>query len=455
MAKRIKKKVTAPRPAVAARLPGLPADGRVKMAEILTTMAVEVLKPGLTSPSREARGMGLLVAVAAWNRELGEALSLRRLPAALAAIAPLGSSAWAELRSDDLEALIAKLVRHKRQHHPNDHRLVNSAEITDIGTVLVNWHDLDPVASTRTEAPTPAAPPRPRAAGTPIADKVLRGMKRYLAQKVIDLRAFAVGRQNARELQKTLASEETLRGLDPPHAIYVYAQNQAAVMAEQLLMLKELARVRRMLIMAEDEYMPNGPPISPLTKSFFGFWSLFDVRVGPGEETVGTIILAVGATFGMHPELLRLIEALQASRMGVYQHEGLVGDQVVLRELVTDEVVLATSPAGYLGCKGELWYVRLVPPPVDVGPHIVLTTPYILSSPRVESWRAYFGRALASAPQAERTAAYVDHMKYGPTHDYWTEFVFEAYLNHQVDAIFLTGLPDVAESRPHSRINQR
>ena len=41
------------------------------------------------------------------------------------------------------------------------------------------------------------------------------------------------------------------------------------------------------------------------------------------------------------------------------------------------------------------------------------------------------------------------------TRDYWTEFVFEAYVNHQTEAIFLAGLPDTPESRPHSKVNYR
>jgi hypothetical protein len=39
----------------------------------------------------------------------------------------------------------------------------------------------------------------------------------------------------------------------------------------------------------------------------------------------------------------------------------------------------------------------------------------------------------------------------------WSEFVFvfEAYVNNRSDFIFLAGLPDVAESRPYSRINNQ
>ncbi|MFQ5744294.1 MAG: hypothetical protein ACE5HV_11995 [Acidobacteriota bacterium] len=43
--------------------------------------------------------------------------------------------------------------------------------------------------------------------------------------------------------------------------------------------------------------------------------------------------------------------------------------------------------------------------------------------------------------------------KFGQTRDYWTEFVFEAYVNHRREVILLAGLPDVPERRPQSRIN--
>ena len=46
-------------------------------------------------------------------------------------------------------------------------------------------------------------------------------------------------------------------------------------------------------------------------------------------------------------------------------------------------------------------------------------------------------------------------MKFGPGRDYWSEFVLEAYVNYRSDVIFLRGLPDVPESRPHSSVNSR
>jgi hypothetical protein len=50
---------------------------------------------------------------------------------------------------------------------------------------------------------------------------------------------------------------------------------------------------------------------------------------------------------------------------------------------------------------------------------------------------------------------YERHMKCGPTPEYWNDFVIEAYVTHQSDAIFLAGLPDVPESRPHSEVSER
>jgi hypothetical protein len=117
---------------------------------------------------------------------------------------------------------------------------------------------------------------------------------------------------------------------------------------------------------------------------------------------------------------------------------------------VTGAVCRAIDPTGYRGTRGELWYVRVLPPPWPGGEHVVFTTPYILLQPAEREWQAYFRRAVP-----EGNTQYERHMKYGPARDYWTEFVFEAYVNHRSEAIFLTGLPDVAESRPHSRVHGR
>jgi hypothetical protein len=203
---------------------------------------------------------------------------------------------------------------------------------------------------------------------------------------------------------------------------------------------------------AEDLYMPSAPPMSPLTTSYFSCWALFDACVGPGRETIGTTILEVGAALGMHPDLLHLIRLMQESRMGFYIHRGREGNVSILKDLVTAGEYRAIVPAGYGGRKNENWYIRLLPPPVPGGTeHVVFTTPYIVLHPDFPEWLAYFRRTL---PATAGFDDYERHMKCGPTREYWNDYVFEAYLNHQANAIFLAGLPDNPESRPHSKISE-
>ena len=285
----------------------------------------------------------------------------------------------------------------------------------------------------------------------PIAAKIIKKMKKKRG-KVIDLAEVAAGRAYAEELQKTVATPEALRGFHPAHAAYVHAQNQLSVLSEQLSMLPEAERFTKVIVRAEDEYMPGGPPMSPLTTSFFTCWALFDVCVGLAKETLATTIHAAGKAFGMNDELLHLTGLMQQSRMGIYVHEGIEGDLIVLRDLVTDDVCRAIVPSGYVGHRGELWYVRVLAPPRPGGAeHVVFTTPYVLLRANEAQWQAYFRRTLPDAPHAERIDRYEHHMKYGPTRQYWPEFVLDAYVNHRTEVIYLAGLPDVPESLPHSR----
>jgi hypothetical protein len=180
----------------------------------------------------------------------------------------------------------------------------------------------------------------------PIADKLIKKMRSYVRGKVVDLTAVMEGKKSAEALQETVATREELAELHPAHAIYVYAQNQISVMAEQLTTLPEIDRFTRMIGKAEEEYMPSGPPMSPLTSSFFTCWALFDACVGLGRETLGTTTMAVGRALGMHEEPVRAISLMQDSRMAVYVHEDTDGDGIVLRELVTNRICKSICPSG-------------------------------------------------------------------------------------------------------------
>jgi hypothetical protein len=283
----------------------------------------------------------------------------------------------------------------------------------------------------------------------PIARQILARMKARKRGKAAGIASlFNPGATEA--LHRDITSREEFASLDPGFAAYLYPQIQLSLISEQLSTLKEMAPLADMVSQAEDLYMPEGPPMSPLTRSYFTGWALFDACVGEARETIGTTILEIGAALGMHADLLRLIRLMQDSRMGFYIHRGKEGKLTVLEDIITGAVCRATLTSGDCGNKGELWYARVLPPPIPGCPEVVFTTPYVLAQPQLPEWRKYFRRAVPGAGPGD----YERHVKYGPTRDYWNEFIFEGYMNHRPEAIYLAGLPDIPESRPHSRVSE-
>jgi hypothetical protein len=288
----------------------------------------------------------------------------------------------------------------------------------------------------------------------PIAQKLIKEFRKFKERKVFDFKQIDRGRKTAEDLQKTVASTNELAEMHPAHALYVYAQNQMSVLSEQVTQLRGMSRFVDLVGTAEDEYLPSGPPMSPLTTSYFTCWAMFDACIGLRRETIGSCTVALASEIGLNPDLLRLIKAMQESRMGIYFLQGFEEDCAVLREMVTGIECRAIVPSGYRGGEGELWFVRVLPPPLPGrSPHVVFTTPYLILKPGPEEWLAYFARTLPKIDAANEVRAYERLMKYGPDRNYWNEYIFEAYVNHRAEVIFIAGLPDVEESRPHSRMN--
>lgn len=427
-----------------------------KLSDIIKELALQSLKKSKDIPTEPAMATALILATSAWNSAIGDDTMRNKHRAVVEQIDWNFVTPWEELKSSDTEQLISELADYKQTHFSSDLRCIVATEMAPEGNIRVHWTEPDNlVAASFAAAQSTQNSATPRRRG-PIATKLVKKMKQYVGGKVVDLGAVMTGPKNAEELQETVATREELAGFHPAHAMYVYAQNQTSVLAEQITALNEMDHFTKLISKAEEEYMPSGPPMSPLTTSFFTCWAFFDACVGVGAETLGTISMAVGSTFGMHDELVRVIGLMQDSKMAVYAHEGFDKDQILLRELVTNRVCKAICPSGYRGQKGELWYARVFPPPVpELDVHVVFTIPYLLIDPNEREWIAYFQRTLADTPSGNPIAGYENHMKFGPARDYWTEFVFEAYVNHRSDVIFLKGLPDVPESCPHSRINSR
>ena len=74
-------------------------------------------------------------------------------------------------------------------------------------------------------------------------------------------------------------------GLDPIHAAYVFMQHFTSHFAEGVSRFPEMKTWAKTVAAAEEEYMPSGPPMSPLTGSYFWTWVLYDLRIGKSTDT--------------------------------------------------------------------------------------------------------------------------------------------------------------------------
>lgn len=298
----------------------------------------------------------------------------------------------------------------------------------------------------------------------PLARKLLSKSRDLMRRKVVDLGAWREGRRVAEEIDASLIAEDQLGELDPMHGLFAFAQHRLSAFVEQLSALPELRKLTDALVQAEDEYMPSGPPMSPLTQSYFFCWGALDLSAGPKRESFASIAIDLCRQFDLDPYFIQLLSAIEQTRMGVYIHQGHRAGRIRLRELVTGRQHEVICPAGYSGAENEVWYVRLFHWPFETegpGYSVVINTPYVIvpigpsdkGAPKLgtaSDWEAYFNRTLPrSGPDDEQTR-YNEFMKYGEGKNYWNEYVFLAYVNHREDVIWLTGIPDRPESLPHA-----
>ncbi len=296
----------------------------------------------------------------------------------------------------------------------------------------------------------------------PLARKVLSKSRGAMLGKVTDLTGWREGKRMADEVDATLKGSEDFSHLDPLHAQFMVVQHQLSAMMDLLIPLPELRKLSLALVEAEDEYTPEGPPMSPLNGSYFFCWGAIDLVTGPKQESFASITLDLYTEFGLDAQYLQLLSALERTRMGLYLHQGRSGERIHLRELVTGEQHEVICPAGYKGHKDEVWLVRLFHWPYDTpgpGYSVVINTPYVIlpigpgdpKAPKLGTaldWMDFFSRTLPAGNQQEQVAAYEELMRHGLSKNYWNEYIFLAYVNYRQDMVLLSGIPDRRESLP-------
>jgi len=300
----------------------------------------------------------------------------------------------------------------------------------------------------------------------PISKKIVAGLKKTKNQRIINFQELKEAKTRADNLEQTIISEKDLSKHDPLHAVYIYSQNKVSVLVEQLSVFSALSKLTNILDQAGETYMPSFPPQSPITQSYFTCWGFFDVVVGIKKESFGSIIIDVLKNTKSDPDLIKMVDCMQHSRMGIFIHKGHMERFVLLEELITGEEHKVVVPSGYAGKTGEIWFARVMHEPfpeLNCGYSVVFTTPYILidldgeigSFAKREDWEEFFDRNLKASSGKDRIEAYKTFMKYGKNKHYWNEYIMDGYVNYQSDMILLAGFPDIPLSMPHSRESLR
>ena len=289
-----------------------------------------------------------------------------------------------------------------------------------------------------------------------IAAKVSKRIKQSKTNKVINLSEYQQQKKVTENLfNEIMTTEQAIEaGHDPLHAVYIYTQNLLSVLTESLQEIPEpsLNRFFNTIEAADDTYMPDFPPMSPLTTSYFNCWLMFDISVGLNKETLTTIVIDLANQLGLHKDVTDVMQIMQDSRMGIYEYQGHQGDKILLRELTGNNVLPCICPAGYQGTsKGELWFVRILPPTFGLFDYsVVFTTPYVLIKPTTDHWIKYLNRTISKKKTKSSASSLENLMKYGLSYNYWNEYIHQSYVNHTESVIFLEGLPDMSSTRPHS-----
>ena len=245
----------------------------------------------------------------------------------------------------------------------------------------------------------------------------------------------------------------------PDFKCYAAAFNICMEFGEQLLdSIPLLGHFNNSICEMQEEYMPSGPPMSPITRSFFSSWMILDALINE-NVTLGTLYSRY-----IHEKKVMLYTAqamdhLNESSVTVYQVTGgdlrktILWDILGKRELVASISIYDYSLASYEPAVGDVWYTRILPPlqGCSLDCYSVFGTPIIFRKTTRVDWENFFLRRQAGKSEALNGIS--NFIKHGNSFGYWLEFVFQTYIGHTREVIFAEGLPDMKDSRPFGELD--
>jgi hypothetical protein len=248
--------------------------------------------------------------------------------------------------------------------------------------------------------------------------------------------------------------------------------------ATALLGAPPFAPLAELMDRIEDEYMPGGPPMSPIYDSFYVQHVLSSVPVGPAEETPYSVMARLTRGAPERARFHALAQSLAESHFDVYEVTAANGALEAELAPLRGGSAIAVRATGPFLERGDLVMARVV---AFEGGYFVADSPYLLKAPRQE-WLEYFDRVAAThrpaatpgpnaspkgtlspkqqakwRKQQREKARDVDpdvalrrHLKRGSSECFWLDYAMDAYAGERRGIVYLAGVPDRPETLPHS-----
>ena len=280
-----------------------------------------------------------------------------------------------------------------------------------------------------------------------ISQKIKKELLKGRNSKIIDIEAIQEGASLAKEvLTYSSKNKKISESIDPLNKLYFEITNYLGGIVEIFNGLNAFRKVANKMQKGRDDYMPSYPPMSPISKSYYVAWELYDMQLGIEKETLASIILD---TLSLHKdvvnvELIKIIKYITQTKMGIFEVCEKNKKLILLKELISEEEFWAISSSGYEGAVGQLWYARRMPTIFGYYDYsVIVTTPYVLLNDK-KDWIDFFNK------HGVLKRNLYNFMKFGPKKNFWNEFIFYGYYNFIDQAIFLSGLPEHKKMLPCS-----
>jgi hypothetical protein len=226
----------------------------------------------------------------------------------------------------------------------------------------------------------------------------------------------------------------------------------------------------------EDEYMPGGPPQSPVYDSFAMQFVLSAVPQGIGNETPYSVLARLLLGDPSRARLRSMAQSLADARLELCRVKSASGHAAEV-ELVRSDSALRVGLTGPFLQAGDFGLMRVLH--FD-GRSFIADSPYLLKASE-EDWREHLARVVAGQPgpspasaprkpsklsskeQARRRQkdkaragrnepeeVIKRYLQFGSSPRFWFDYIMDAYAGERRGIVFLAGVPDRPELLPYS-----